>query len=116
MRALLQDIKLSFRTLKKEPMSAAITSITLALGIGLCTISFSLVYGVFFRGHDVAEPGRLTLIYRTNPSRDIDFMRPTMYDFYDWREQQTSFEGIRRYSGGTINVSGAEGPERYDGS
>ncbi len=116
MRALLQDIKLSFRTLRKEPMSAAITSITLALGIGLCTISFSLVYGVFFRGHDVPEPGRLTLIYRTDPSRDIDFMNATMHDFYDWREQQTSFEGIARYSGGTINVSGVEGPERYDGS
>jgi len=47
MRALLQDLKLSLRTLKKEPMSAAITSITLALGIGLCTISFSLVTGSF---------------------------------------------------------------------
>ena len=116
MRALLQDLKLSFRSLKKEPMSAAITSITLALGIGLCTVSFSLVYGVFFRGHDVPEPGRLTLIYRTNPSRDIDFMNATMHDFYDWREQQTSFKGIARYSGGTINISGAEGPERYDGS
>ena len=116
MRSLLQDLRLSFRTLTKEPLSAVITSVTLALGIGLCTISFSLVYGLFFRGHDVPEPGRLTLIYRTNPSRDIDFMSATMYDFYDWREQQTSFEGIARYSGGTINVSGVEGPERYDGA
>lgn len=116
MHALLQELKLSLRTLKKEPVSAVITSFTLALGIGLCTTAFSLVYGVFLRGHDVPEPHRLTLIYLTNPSRDIDFRGASMYDFYDWREQQTSFVGLARYSTGTVNVSGVEGPDRYDGA
>ena len=116
MSPLLQDLRLSIRTLKKEPASAAIASLTLALGIGLCTISFSLVYGVFVRGLDVPEPDRLTLIYRSNPSRDMDFRRVTMHDFYDWSEQQTSFQGLGRFSTGTINVSGTEGPERYDGA
>jgi len=116
MHSWLQDIQLSFRALKKEPASAVIASITLALGIGLCTIAFSLVYGVFFRGLDVPQADRLLVIYRTVPSRNIDFMGVTWHDYADWREQQTSFEGLAMFETGTVNVSGTEGPERYDGA
>ena len=117
MRSLWQDLLLSMRTLRKEPASAVITAITLALGIGLCTISFSLVYGVFLRGLDVPEPERLTLIYRTNPSLDQDFIWPNVHDFHDWREQQTSFESLAHYSTGTVNVGGAGvEPARYNGA
>jgi len=116
MRSLLQDLQLSFRSLKKAPASAVITSLTLALGIGLCTTAFSLVYGVFFRGLGVPEADRLILIHRTVPSRNIDFMGVNRYDLYDWREQQTSFDGLAMYETGTVNLSGVEGPERYDGA
>jgi hypothetical protein len=55
-QSLRQDLLLGIRSLRKEPSSAVIASVTLALGIGLCTVAFSLVYGVFLRGLDV--PGR----------------------------------------------------------
>lgn len=116
MRLLVQDLQLSLRALKKSPASAALASITLALGIGLCTIAFSLLYGVFLRGLDVPEAERLALIYRSVPSRNIDYMGVTRHDLYDWREQQTSFEGLAMYETGTVNLSGTEGPERYDGA
>jgi predicted permease len=107
---------LGIRSLRKEPVSAVIACITLALGIGLCTIAFSLVYGVFLRGLDVPEPDRLTLIYRANPSRDQDQMWVTVHDFHDWRAQQTSFESLAHFSNGTVNLAGTEEPEQYDGA
>ena len=116
METLLQDLRHGFRTLSRAPGSAVIAVITLALGIGLCTTTFSLVYGVFVRGLDVPEADRLQVIYRTNPSRNIDVMSVTQHDFYDWRERQRSFEGLAGFSSGTVNLSGTEGPERYDGS
>lgn len=116
MDTLLQDLRYGFRTLSKAPGSAIIAVTTLALGIGLCATVFSLVYGVFLRGLDVPEADRLQLIYRTNPSRNIDFMGVTQHDLYDWRERQRSFEALASFSGGTVNLSGTEGPERYDGS
>ncbi|HTL04535.1 MAG TPA: ABC transporter permease [Gemmatimonadales bacterium] len=109
------DLLLGVRSLRKAPASAVITSLTLALGIGLCTIAFSLLYGVFLRGLDVPEPGRLTLLYRTNPSREITQDAVPVHDFYDWREQQTSFEALAHFSTGTVNLAGSEGPERYNG-
>ena len=116
MQSLKQDLLLGFRSLRKEPASAIIASITLALGIGLCTIAFSLVYGVFLRGLDVPEPDRLTLIYRANPSRNQDQLWVTLHDLYDWRTQQTSFESLAHFSDGTVNLAGPEGPERYEGA
>lgn len=116
MQSLRQDLMLGVRSLRKEPASAIITSLTLALGIGLCTISFSLLYGVFYRGLGVPEPQRLEMISRTNPSQKIDQMGVTVHDFYDWQAQQTSFESLAHFSTGTINLAGPEGPERYDGA
>jgi len=107
---------LGVRSLRKEPASAIIASITLALGIGLCTIAFSLVYGVFLRGLDVPEPDRLTLIYRANPSRNQDQLWVTLHDLHDWRAQQTTFESLAHFSSGTVNLAGPEGPERYEGA
>ena len=116
MRPTWHDLLLGIRALRKEPVSAVITSFTLALGIGLCTIAFSLLYGVFLRGLDVPQPDRLTLIYRTNPSREINRSWVTVHDFYDWKAQQSSFESLARFSSGTVNLAGSEGPERYKGA
>lgn len=115
MRALWQDLLVSLRTLRREPASALIASITLALGIGLCTTAFSLSYGVFKRGLGVPEADRLTLVLQSDPARNRDFMPVPVHDFHDWREQQTSFEGLAGYYNGTVNLSGTEGPERFDG-
>lgn len=115
MRSLWQDLLLSLRSLRKEPASAVITSVTLALGIGLCTIAFSLVYGVFLRGLDVPMPERLFLIMESNPSRNQEWMWMNVHDFHDFREQQTSFEAIGHYSTGTVNLSGGGEPVRYNG-
>ena len=116
MRSLFQDLQLSLRSLRREPASAAIASITLALGIGLCTIAFSLLYGVFLRGHPVPEADRLLMVHRSNPSRNIEFMGAREHDFHDWREQQTSFEALAHFSQSTVNLAGREGPERFQGA
>jgi predicted permease len=116
MRSVWQDLRIGTRALRREPASALITSLTLGLGIGLCTTAFSLVYGVFGRGLDVPDADRLTLIYRTNPTRGIDWMGVTEHDFHDWAAQQTSFEALGHFSTGTVNLSGTEGPERFDGA
>lgn len=116
MRALWKDLLLGLRTLRKEPASALIASLTLALGIGLCSATFSLYYGVFARGLDIPEPDRVTMVFRSNPERNQEWMSVTDDDLHDWRAQQTSFEGLGHFSTGTVNLSGTEGPERYDGA
>ncbi len=116
METLFRDLKFALRALAKTPGSAAISIIALALGIGLTTMMFSLVYGVFFRGLGVPEADRLYVIWRTNPSEGISRMGVSQHDLYDWIEAQESFEGLGHFSNGTVNLSGSDGPERYDGA
>jgi predicted permease len=116
MGAFVKDFKLGLRALAKKPASSAIAILAFGLGIGLCATMFSIIYGIYFRGIGVPEADRLTLIFRTNPSEDIERMWPNEHDFYDWREQQQSFSGLASFSTGTINVSGTEQPERFDGA
>lgn len=117
MNALFKDFLFGYRTLIKRPASAIISVLVLSIGIGLSTFMFSIVYGVWLRGLDVPEPERLTMIWETNLTQDIDQRRPPVHDLWDWRAQQRSFEGLFGWYSGTINVSseGAD-PERYSGA
>jgi predicted permease len=116
MGPLLKDLKFGARALLKRPGSTVLSVIAFGLGIGLTTTMFSIIYGVYFRGIGVPEADRLTVVHRTNLSEDIQRMGVDQHDFYDWREQQQSFIGLAGFSTGTINVSGTEGPERFDGA
>ncbi len=116
MAALLKDLRFGARALGKRPGSSALSIIAFALGIGLTTTMFSLVYGVFVRGLGVPEADRLLLVFENNPSENRDQMSVSQHDFFDWRETQESFEGLAYFSSGTVNLSGTEGPERFNGA
>ncbi len=116
MAALLKDLRFGARALGKKPGSSALSIIAFALGIGLTTTMFSLVYGVFVRGLGVPEADRLLLVYENNPSENRDRISVSQHDFFDWRETQESFEGLAYFSSGTVNLSGTEGPERFSGA
>jgi predicted permease len=117
MGSLLKDIRYGARMILKNPGLAAIAVIALTLGIGLTTTMFSIVYGALYRGLPFEEPHRLMHIERNNLAEDIESMEVTIHDFVDWREQQTTFQGIAGFYQGTVNVAGNEGrPDRYDGA
>jgi putative ABC transport system permease protein len=113
--SILQDLRYGFRLLRKNPGYAALSVVTLALGIGLTTMMFSIVYGAVLRGLPFEEAERLIHVQRHNPSEGIDQMAVTQHDFEDLREQQTVFTGMAGYYTGTVNVSGTERAERLDG-
>jgi hypothetical protein len=111
-----KDIKYGARSLLKMPGSAAIAVVVLAIGIGLCSFMFSIIYGVYFRGMDIPEAGRVFAIYETNVEQSQTQLNVPIQDFVDWRERQTSFEGLFGYRGGTVNLAGSEEPVRFAGS
>jgi putative ABC transport system permease protein len=114
--SLLKDLRYGARKLVRNPGFAAISVLTLALGIGLTTTMFSIVYGALYRGLPFDESERLIHLERNNLPRDIESMGVTLHDLRDWREQQRSFEGLAAWTNGTVNVAGSEKPERYDGA
>jgi putative ABC transport system permease protein len=108
------DLRFGFRMILKNPSLAAIAVTAFALGIGLTTVTFSIVYGALLRGLPVPEPERLIHLEESRPEHGIESQPVSIPDFADWRAQQTAFEDLSGFAVGTANLAVAgEKPERY---
>lgn len=116
MTAWLKELRYAARALRNSPGVAGIAVLALALGIGLTATMFSIVEGAILRGLPFEDGDRIMHLERNNLSRDIEGMGVPLHDYLDWREQQRSFESLAAYYEGTVNLSGLERAERYDGA
>jgi putative ABC transport system permease protein len=57
------EVRLAIRRLAKEPALAFAAVLTLAVGIGACTAMFSIVEAVLLKPMDIAEPGRVVVMW-----------------------------------------------------
>src|SRR5690349_23143993 len=110
MGSFLQDLRFAFRMLLKNPGYSLAAVAALALGIGLVTTMFSIIYGALLRGLPFDESENLMHLENANPSQEEDSLEVFLHDFLDWRDRQKSFEGLSAYDQGTINLSGDHEP------
>jgi predicted permease len=116
MGTLWNDIRYGIRMLFKTPVLSLSAITTIALGVGLTTHTFSVVYGSVLKGLPYEGADRLINIDRTRPPVSSDMSAP-IHDFVAWREQQTVFEDLAASRQGTVNLADADmRPERYDGA
>ena len=108
MSVLLQDIRYALRTLRRNPSFACIAILTLAMGIGANTAIFSVVDAVLLKPLPYPGPSRLlTLWERSRSDGLLGTVAPS--NFYDWREQSSSFSrmaAIDPYPDFILNRSG----------
>ncbi|HWM94065.1 MAG TPA: ABC transporter permease [Thermoanaerobaculia bacterium] len=116
MTGLARDLRYGIRMLAKNPGLSLAAVLAFALGIGLSTAMFSIVYGVIFRGLPFEEPEQLVHIENNNPSKDQRSLEVFLQDYVELRERQKSFEDLGGFYMGTVNLSGDEKPERYEGA
>src|SRR5205823_11122370 len=105
-----RDVSYAVRGLARNPGFAAVAVLTLALGIGVTTAIFSVVYGVLLRPLPYADPDRIMAIFElTSKGRPTALADP---NFDDFRDQNRSFQAIAKYGGAIATVSGASPPTR----
>ena len=108
--SLWRDVRYGTRSLRHSPGLVLAGSAALALGIGLTTLMFSVIYGTLMKGLPFRDAERIALIYYADPAREDDQI--PLGDFVRYAAQQRSFEAIGAYSLGSANVSGGDRPER----
>ena len=114
---LLGDVKYAVRMVVRTPILSAVSILTIALGVGLTTHTFSVVYGSVIRGIDVRDAERFVVVHETIPERGVDGMWIPMHDLAAFREQAASFEELAGSYDGTVNVVFDDGPpQRFDGA
>ncbi len=107
MANIVQDVRYALRMLVKSPGMAAISILALTLGIGMPTIMFTVVNGVF-RDLPVEHPERILRLIRTDAVRGGERWDVSHHDYADWRAQQTSFEDLAGFSTEDVTLSSGD--------
>jgi len=114
-----QDLRFASRALLRSPGFAALTIVTLALGIGACTTIFSVLNGIVLRPLPYENPGRLAMVWTVDEKRGTREHGASFAAFEDWRNQSQSFQDMAvfmepRLTG--LNLTGADEPLRVQGA
>lgn len=112
--AVLRDIQFGWRALRTSPGTTVMATIALALGIGLTTVMFSIIYGLLLRGLPFENAERIAMVMEANRSRGNEELSLSMHDFFAYRDAQRSFETFGAWTPTAINISDDERPERVE--
>ncbi|HJZ81543.1 MAG TPA: ABC transporter permease, partial [Pyrinomonadaceae bacterium] len=114
MQTFWQDVRYSTRMLLKRPGFSLIVILTLSLGIGANTAIFSVVNALILNPLSIAEPERVTAIWRV-PKETLAEENVSYPDLQDWRAGNHGFEAIAGYEpNGFIFLSDSQA-ERIEG-
>jgi hypothetical protein len=85
------DVRYAIRSLRRTPGLAIFVVLTLALGIGMVSSTFSMVDAVIFRPYPVPHPsGVVTLVSTTH---DISVDNFSYREYLDIRDKTKSYDG-----------------------
>jgi putative ABC transport system permease protein len=107
---LLRDVRLAVRSLTKAPGFAIAAVLTLALGVGATSAIFSVVNGVVLRPMPYPNPDSLVMVWEITPQSGQFSVAPG--NFFDWRRQATTFEGLAALGNSDVTLQGPNGPEQ----
>jgi len=116
MSTTIRNFRHGIRMLFANPGVSAIAILALALGIGVTATMYSIVYGAMLKGLPFDGGDRIYAVSRTDITQEGSQMSVPVHEYRDWSAQQSSFEELGAYYEGTVNVSGNEGPMRYEGA
>ncbi len=109
-----QDLRHGWRTLRKSPGFAAAALFTLALGIGVNTAIFSVVYGILLQPLPFRDASRLILVNETTPQ--VGNVSVSYPNFQDWRAQTHTFSQMAAIASMHFNMAGTSQPENIGGA
>ncbi len=107
------DIRYGARMLRKNPGFAAITILTLALGIGASTAVFTLADAVVLRPLPYRSPEQLVWITEETPTGESTGV--SWPNFQDWKRLNTAFTSMAGFRDARMSFAGETFPEPIPG-
>jgi len=113
METLLQDIRYAVRQLHKSPGFAAVAIVTLALGIGVNTVIFSVVNGVLLSPLPFPQPEQLVTLHENKPNFEGGSL--SYPNFRDWQKDNDTFASMAIARSYAFSLTGAGEAEQVNG-
>lgn len=106
------DLRYALRGLVKRKGFAGIAVLTLALGIGATTATFTVVDAVLLRKLPVVDPNRVVVVHNQMPKINLPRTQVSGPHYLDYSRQTDVFESTAAFSTRNFNLSGVGIPER----
>jgi putative ABC transport system permease protein len=110
-----QDLKYGLRALWRTPGFAIVSTLTLAIAIGVNTSIFSLVSAIVFADLPMQDSETVALIRGTNPELGIDQGSVSPADYMDLVERSRSYESLSALTEAQWVLTGGDAPLRVQG-
>jgi putative ABC transport system permease protein len=112
-----EDARFGLRMLRKSPAWTAVICGMLALGIGLSTAIFSVVYGVLLQPLPYPQPDRIVALWSTAPSHGYVHFSVNAVEWLRWQAESKLFEQISVTRPiANFNLTGEGPPQRLQGA
>jgi predicted permease len=112
---MLNDLRLSIRRLIRDRGFATVAVLTLALGIGATTATFSIVNRVVLQPLPYPNADRLVQIFEDYKGDGTGQNSVSGGVAHAWQEQSAALEGMATTNRISANLTGEAKPERLDG-
>jgi putative ABC transport system permease protein len=106
--AILRDLRLAVKSLRRSSGFTFIAIVTLGLGIGANSSMFSILDGYMLRPAPYPESDRLDRIYRATPQNARGGVSPA--DYNDLKSEMNGYGEIAAYAGSDVSVSAPGSP------
>jgi putative ABC transport system permease protein len=111
-----QDLRYGARMLLKTPAVTLVAVVALTLGIGANTALFSVVNAVLIRSLPYAEGERLAVVWEhRRGAKENDQNVINLGNFYDWKDQSSSFADMAAFFDRNVNLTSDGEPEEIPG-
>ncbi len=110
-----QDVAFAARLIAKNAGVSAAAIVTIALGIGVNAMGFSIIHAAFLRGMPFEDGKALHMVtWTTEASRRSNTSFP---EFELWRDRSRSFTGLAAFDTSSMSLSDDRAqPEQVDGA
>jgi putative ABC transport system permease protein len=110
-----RDLRYGVRALRRAPGFTAVSSLTIALGIGAATAIFSVVNGVLIKPLPYPHSENLVSLSHMAPGVNVNLpggLPMSATQLFTYRDENRSFEEIGVWSSGTATVTEVAEPEK----
>ena len=105
-----QNFSYALRQLRRNPGFATVAVLTLALGIGATTAMYTVNYATLLAPMPYPHPEELVILWSQSQG---DRHAISAGDFLDWKQQNTVFQDLNAWTGGSFSLTTADHPEEF---
>jgi predicted permease len=106
------NVRYTLRALRKNPGFTLAAVLSLAVGIGVNTSAFSSVISLVLYPFPYPHLDRVMTLWTTDVKLNDPRMRLAAGNFFDWKENNRTFEYLSAYRGWNATLTGVDDPRR----